>query len=578
MRPGQREAGGVVTMKVLTLDTSCVMNLMRLDEAPDEALLRLLRFGLEGRVSIAVTHVAATEVPPTHPSSSYVRQRLAAFPERKVSPERVAEHEHLAAHIAKTLWPNAMPTSATFDHNLRDSRHLAAHKLSGGTVFVTRDEKMWKKVQQHPELGLLAKPPRDVVAELQKEVGAASRPWRTDIAVRPARDDDAEAIKALLAPVADLYPDFDTWLGKTLREQTTRVALGIVEGELAGVSVWKPKDRRVAKLATFFVAQDYRQEGLGPHLLFHQIREWVDARVEKVVVTVATRVANILPFFIQYGFRVEGASGRRYKAGESEVVLAKHFFYQRVAAADLESFVTSTLDVWAVPEHEALRDDANWFVQPRIEQAISVGSVDRSIELRDREGRPLRRFEVGQLEELFYPVRLGVDERRAFMIPIQPQWAARMMQKYDATLPQMRLFNEPIDKLLLRTDNAYYCHPRYTPEDLRDSPVLFYVSESVGAITGMARILECEVASPEDLFVRFGDIGVYGLSKISGHVKKRGADRGCAMALRFGWWVPLPRAVKLAELRQLGLAHPQSITAVTYSIYETILAAGGLEW
>jgi N-acetylglutamate synthase-like GNAT family acetyltransferase len=565
-------------MKVLTLDTSCVINLMRLEEVPDEALLRLLRFGLEGRVSIAVTHVAAAEVPQKHPSKSYMHERLAAFPARRVSLGRAQEHEQLAALIAAALWPNADPTSSKSEHNLRDSRHLAAHKLSGGTVFVTRDDELRKKVQRHPELGLVAKSPTELVNELEQELGAAQRPWRTDIAVRAARDDDAAAIKTLLAPVADLYPEFDVWLGKTLRDPLSRVALGIVEGRLAGISVWKRKDRRVAKLATFFVALDHRQEGLGPHLLFHQIREWVDARVEKVVVTVAARLASILPFFIQYGFRVEGASGRRYKVGECEVVLAKHFLYKRVTAPELESFVASMLDIWAVPEQPVLRDEVNWFIQPRQEQALTVGTVAGAIELRDRAGTPVRRFEIGQLEELFYPARLGVDSRRAFMIPIQPKWAARMMQKYESSPSQMRLFNDPVDKLLLRTDNAYYCHPRYTPGQLRDSPVLFYVSGRVGAVTGTARILECHVALPDELFLRFGDIGVFGLKDIRAHLKKRGTDEGSAMGLRFGWWVPLPNAVKLPALRKLGLAHPQSITAVSYANYEKILVAGGLEW
>jgi N-acetylglutamate synthase-like GNAT family acetyltransferase len=565
-------------MTVLTFDTSCVMNLMRLEEVPDEALLRLMRLGLEQRVSIAVTHVVAAEVPLGHPSLSYVGERLAAFPERQVSPARAHEHELLAAHIAKTLWPNSVPSSAKSDHNLRDSQHLAAHKLSGGTVFVTRDDKMRKKVELHPELGLVVKSPADLLQELGKQLGASQRRWRTDIAVRPARDDDAAAIKELLAPVEDLYPNFDAWLGKTLRDADARVALGVVGGDIAGIAVWKQKDRRVVKLSTFFVAEGYRQEGLGPHLLFHQIREWVEARVEKVIVTVSSRMAGILPFFLQYGFRVEGTSGRRYKPGECEVVLAKHFVYERVSTSNLGTFVTATLDLWALPAHADVRNAEHWFVHPRREHPATVGTDDDAVELRDANGQALRRFEVGELEELLYPVRLGIDARRAFMIPIQPRWAARMMQAYEASPAQTSLFDDIVDKLLLRMDNAYYCHPRYTAAILRRAPVLFYVSEDVGAVTGVARILDCHIAPPEDLFLRYGDIGVYGLREILTHAKKRGKDAGSAMALRFGWWVPLPKPVMLVRLRELGQSHPQTIKAVSYETYEQILAAGGLEW
>ena len=152
------------------------------------------------------------------------------------------------------------------------------------------------------------------------------------------------------------------------------------------------------------------------------------------------------------------------------------------------------------------------------------------------------------------------------------------MPRSEASPQQLKLFKNPVDKLLLRTDNAYYCYPRYGPAKLQHAPVLFYVSDPVCAVTGFARVLECHVETPEDLFVRFGDIGIYALKNIHEHVKKTGTDLGRAMALRFGWWVPLPRAVSLAELKRLGLSHPQSITGISYAKYEAVLAAGGLEW
>lgn len=79
----------------LTLDTSCVLNLLRTEEEVDESLLRLLRLGFAGRVTIAVTHVVKSEVPTT--ATSYIRERLEAFPVLEVSLERTREHVELAA-------------------------------------------------------------------------------------------------------------------------------------------------------------------------------------------------------------------------------------------------------------------------------------------------------------------------------------------------------------------------------------------------------------------------------------------------------------------------------------------------
>lgn len=563
-------------MTTLTLDTSCVMNLLRTEEEVDEALLRVLRLAFAGRVTIAVTHVVKVEVPPSSPS--YIRDRLEAFPALDVSPERVQEHNRLADVFARTLWPNANPTSAKSDHNRRDSRHLAAHKLCGRAIFLTRDEPLKKKVAQHPGLGVVVRSPSEVIQELALEDGPRARPMRFDIAVRAARDDDADAIKRLLFPVRDLYPEFDAWLQKTLSSVDTRVALGVVQGEVAAISVWKPKDRRVAKLATFFIAENYRQEGLGPHLLFHQLREWVDARIEKVVVTVASRLATVVPFFLQYGFRIEGLSGRRYQAGEPEVVLAKHFLYEHVPGASLAKFAERVTDVFVAPDSAVLRAVSSWFVSPTAATSLRIDAAENRANVCDADGGIVRSMSLGELEELFYPVRLGTDDRGAYLIPIRPEWASRMVQHYDATPAQVSLFADPVDKLLLRTDNAYYCFPRYGPARLNHAPVLFYVSGNVGAVTGMARVLECRVDAPEELFLRFGDIGAYSLNDVRGHVQKRGAEKGRAMALRFGWWVPLPRAVTLQHLRQLGLAHPQSIVGIDYKAYEAILSAGGLEW
>ena len=54
-----------------------------------------------------------------------------------------------------------------------------------------------------------------------------------------------DASAARIAPTT-----FDEWLAKTLKDPASRVALGIVEGRVAGISVWKPKDARVAKAKT----------------------------------------------------------------------------------------------------------------------------------------------------------------------------------------------------------------------------------------------------------------------------------------------------------------------------------------
>jgi hypothetical protein len=100
-------------------------------------------------------------------------------------------------------------------------------------------------------------------------------------------------------------------------------------------------------------------------------------------------------------------------------------------------------------------------------------------------------------------------------------------------------------------------------------------------VAGFARILDCRIAEPEDLFVEFGDIGVYRLENIKSHVDQRPGGRyaGCAMALRFAWWVPFKTPVDLGTLRSdFEMEHPQTVTPIPHVTYERLLGTGGIDW
>jgi len=299
--------------------------------------------------------------------------------------------------------------------------------------------------------------------------------------------------------------------------------------------------------------------------------------IEKVYVTVSSDRMHILPFFFEYGFRIEGISARRYGPGTSEFIVSKHLFYERVSEEALVGFLAAIEgSLFSIPEHDFEKDPCHWFMPP-VEKSLTVrrsqvGKVS-GIEIVATAGSdPPRSMSFNDFEALVYPARLALQERQAFMIPIRPQWADRMME---IPRDQGSLFAET-DKLRLRTDNAYYCSPRYGPELLRGSPVLFYVSSPDSKVAGTARILECHIEEPEDLFLRYGGLGVYEIANIQGHVRKHD---GKAMVIRFGWWVPFPYPVSLKDLQSdLGLYHPQTVTALDFGTYERVLQKGGFTW
>ena len=564
-----------------TLDTSCVVNLLSAREQSPPALLRLVRLALDSRLHLGVTDVVDDEVPRGDGEEevqrrAYIRQKLRQFPVTSISPSRSAERDALAEEFLGVLWPNVEDGSRKHGNSLRDCSHLACHRICGRDLFVTLDQELARKAQAHADkLAVAVLGPAEALARVEPEppspVGAGA--W--DPVVRRAKEDDRGEIKALLAPIRDSYDDFDAWLGGALTKKELWVAQ--LDDRIGAVAVWSKKTETTVKLATFFVGDDYRGRALGPHLLFHQLRHWIGMGISKVFVTVSSERLEALTFFLDYGFRIEGSSARRYKSTAVEFILAKHLFYEVVADEDLDTFLGEVgRQVFDLPAHPQVRASRSWFLPPSF-GALSPARDDSGgvshVEVL-REGEVGRQMSISELEELVYPARFALHGRKAYMIPIMPQWADRLMH---VPRRQVSMFSSN-DKLALRTDNTYYGHPFYVDEDICEAPALFYVSRPDKMVAGFARIVERTIAEPEDLYLRYERTGIYGLDDIRGHVKKSGSLRGCAMAIRFAWWVPFPNPVGLNELRAMGLHHPQHIEAIDYADYEMLLEAGGVTW
>lgn len=568
-------------MLQLTLDTSCVVNLLSARERSPPALLRLVRLALDSRVQVGVTDVVDDEVPQGDGQEAirrraYIRQKLRLFPVTAISESRIAERDALAERFLVVLWPNVEDGSRKHGNSLRDCRHLASHRVCGRDIFVTLDQELARKAQAHAEtLDVVVLGPVEAL-ELAEPVPVSSPsagPWNP--VVRRAGEDDRGEIKALLAPIRDSYDDFDAWLGGALTKKELWVAQ--LDQSIGAVAVWSKKTETTVKLATFFVGDDYRGRALGPHLLFHQLRHWIGMRVSKVFVTVSSERLDALTFFLDYGFRIEGSSARRYKSTAVEFILAKHLFYEVVPEESLDKFLNKiSRQVFDLPGHPKVRASRSWFLPPSfgaLSPVTDSTDVVSHVEVL-RNGEVAREMSISELEELVYPARFALHGRKAYMIPIMPQWADRLMR---VPRPQMSMFASK-DKLALRTDNTYYCHPFYMDADIRDAPALFYVSNPDKMVAGFARIVDRTLAEPEDLYLRFERTGIYGLDDIRGHVKKTGEWQGCAMAIRFAWWVPFPNPVGLDQLRAMGLHHPQHIEAIDYADYEKLLMAGGVTW
>lgn len=572
-------------MEIFTLDTSCVLNLLNTNESVDQDLIILMRFGFDDLVKLVVTEQLSAEVINNagHQRQEIV-QRIGILPVHSVSKERHEERDLLAKTLFQTFWPNAKPDSRNAKHGYRDCLHLASHKLCGGNVFVTRDNNLLTKVSNSgASFDITALSPTDAIARIQNDSPLLSGVEVPSPVVRNSRPDDKDALKNLLEPLKNDYSDFDGWLNKTLHDKKARINLASIGNQpISGIAIWKKKDKLTAKLSLFYVAPESRKLGLGQHLLFYCIRELIGHRFAKVILTTSEENADLLKFFTRYGFRIEGISHRRYQRGDgdssAEVVLTKHLIYQRITENDIDDFAVELVStVFSLPKNANVRDNNSWFIPPHyLEINHHFDDINKKLVLIDNNNKEVNSFSISNLEETFYPVRFAFANRRAYLIPIQPQWASRMIQ---VNSNQAEVTSRVTDKLFLRKDNVYYCYPWCADENVVGAPILFYISSPDSIIGGIGYILERCIAFPEELFLKFGGLGVYQIPNIQKHTKKSGSHLGCAMALRFGWWVPFPKPIPKSNFSQFGInGVPQHMQSISYQQYENIMKDGGLEW
>lgn len=572
-------------MEIFTLDTSCILNLLNINESVDEDLITLLRFGFDDVVKLVATDQLSAEVlNTTSDHRGEIVKRIEILPVHSVSPSRYEECNLLAENLFQTFWPNAKAGSRNADHGRRDCLHLASHKLCGGNVFVTRDVNLLRKVLRHgTSFGITALSPTEAIARIQHDLPLLTGVELPSPVVRKSQVDDKDALKVLLEPLKNSYSDFDGWLTKTLNDKKACINLASIgDNPISAIAIWKKKDQTTAKLSLFYVTPDSRASGLGQHLLFYCIRELIGHRFGKIILTTSQENADLLVFFTRYGFRIEGISHRRYQRGDgsssAELVLTKHLLYNRVTENDINTFAQELVStVFSLPENVNVRDKRSWFIPPsNLIINHKFDTVHETLLLTDNNNNEVNNYSIFNLEETFYPVRFAFENRKAYLIPIQPQWASRMIQ---VNSNQTEVTSHIADKLFLRTDNVYYCHPWCADENVVGAPILFYISQPESIIGGVGYILERCIAFPEELFLRFGGLGVYQIPNIQNHTKKSGSKMGCAMALRFGWWVPFPNPIHKSDFSRFDIKGvPQHMHSISYGQYENLIKAGGLEW
>lgn len=194
-------------MQSATLDTSCALNFLMTDEEPDDDLMDVISLALGGKIAANVSEEAFAEVEGTTDADVRKRRitRLKTFGRLEIPTGRVEERDEIAERLHLAIFPDATPGSNKDDHNWRDCRQLATHKLIGRDAFVTRDERLLRGAEAAAAEGIEVLGPKQFVDTVKAETEAAGLPSYPGISVRDAdlEKDEGDIRRVLSSLAAD---------------------------------------------------------------------------------------------------------------------------------------------------------------------------------------------------------------------------------------------------------------------------------------------------------------------------------------------------------------------------------------
>ena len=156
-------------------------------------------------------------------------------------------------------------------------------------------------------------------------------------------------------------------------------------------------------------------------------------------------------------------------------------------------------------------------------------------------------FDALDLEVLFYPL---IIERMVggLIVPIRQAYASTLLPRTEQ--PQML---QPT-RVQLRTDNVYYRYPNCYRHLRRGSPIFFYeTARGTGRsrLIGEGKVTGHFVETPQDLFARYRNLGVYTLEQMEHTAGKSGPNEGKVLAISFDWYQQFDRPLTLDHMREV---------------------------
>lgn len=397
---------------------------------------------------------------------------------------------------------------------------------------------------------------------------------------------DRDQVVDLLHRLELSYPDIARWIqgadGKPgvwakVESRKYHCSVARVGTEVAGFCISQPKDDRNAKISTFYVKPNYQKQHVGARLIQREIYRLAETGCRRVIVTFGhEEFAPMQPFLTRYGFTVDGISPQRYRDNSYEVIMGKRFDHRSIDAAHFAEFVEHSMfkmmgydthrlsdtTFLATPKQalfaiHQLPPERQYLVRTTVSTEPEREVAEHRREAKDRGQKPIfvslygfladqplpkdvLVFDAYDIETQFLPLHLDRPEDRDVIIPIQPEWAQKLLSgQVQATFGPKTLS--------LRTDHVYYRVDSGGRDLRRGARVFFYISGPKNMhIVAHARLRKISRGSPAKLHAQHGGQGAWTKAEIESHTE--GED---AMAYLFEWTRHARTKLDLDRIKQI---------------------------
>ena len=403
--------------------------------------------------------------------------------------------------------------------------------------------------------------------------------------LRPALNSDLVNIADLVRPWADNDGSILDLLENCLSNgpQSPKCEIAEVEKVLKCASVWRRESSDHVRILAFGIAAEASDQVAAKGFLRRQITQWAEMGIKRASACIPDTIASELAeCFRACGFIFEGIASDSGVDHRPDLRFCKHFLYRTIHHSEIIDFLRQVLTSFGYE----LRNEAEGFsyrVRAECRPPFSfpfwhrISRLGRDIIIHP----PARVLEWHELENLFYPLQIYARHERPLLFHLEKKRAIQLVELPMTDERQDTLFGGAISSgarpTLLPQGTIAVTDPAGLAGIRKGLSMLFYVNR-IGAV-GHARV---EDWYQEDLN-KLGDdlrqtgaedMDDTGVSSIGGAPQKSGK----ALVIKFRWYRPFKRPVKLDEIREMDdTFNPQHSRTIAPKLFRSILSRGNLQ-